>query len=87
MIAIPDDDLLREELAQIRWFLTASGQIQIEPKDALKSRLAGRSPDRLDSLAMAWSADEEDHGDLAGFTNEGLTRMSAWGDYADVSGF
>ena len=55
LIAIPDDDQLREELSQVRWLLTPSGHIKIEPKDDLKARLGGRSPDRLDAVAMAFS--------------------------------
>lgn len=48
----PDDPELREELAEVRWQVTGSGQVQIEDKEGLKARL-GRSPDRADSLAMS----------------------------------
>ncbi len=54
-IALPEDDLLQEELGKVRWFVSPAGLIQIEAKDDLKSRLAGRSPDRLDAAAMAFS--------------------------------
>ncbi len=54
LIALPDDDHLREELTQVRWLLTPSGHIKIEPKDDLKARI-GRSPDRLDAVAMVFA--------------------------------
>ena len=54
LIALPDDDFLGEELAQVRWLLTPSGHIKIEAKDDLKARI-GRSPDRLDAVAMAFA--------------------------------
>ena len=56
LISLPDDDQLREELAQTKWMVTSSGQVRIEKKDELKSRL-GRSPDRADSVSMAFWVD------------------------------
>ncbi len=73
LIALPDDDYLREELAQVRWLLTPSGHIKIEAKDDLKARI-GRSPDRLDAVAMCFAMQavavlEEtfDWGEVGGF--------------------
>lgn len=51
-LLLPDDPQLTEELAEIRWQVTGSGQVQIEDKEGLKARL-GRSPDRADALAMS----------------------------------
>ena len=56
LVSLPDDDRLREELVQTRWGITSSGLIKIEKKDDLKARL-GRSPDRADAVAMAFSVD------------------------------
>ena len=56
LITLPADDRLQEELVQTRWGVTSAGQIRIEKKDALKARL-GRSPDRADAVAMAFSVD------------------------------
>ena len=72
-IALPDDDLLREELAQVRWLLTPSGHIKIEPKDDLKARI-GRSPDRLDAIAMAFSV-------------QAVAAFEEWFDFDDYGGF
>jgi hypothetical protein len=50
-IDIPDNDLLIEELSQIRYQITSRGQIRIESKDEIKKRL-GRSPDYADTVAL-----------------------------------
>ncbi len=54
-IALPEDEKLTDELCAIQWKITSAGKIQIEPKDELRGRL-GRSPDRADAVAMAFSA-------------------------------
>lgn len=51
-VSLPDDRKLREELLAVKWSPNSRGQVQIESKDDLKSRL-GRSPDRLDAVTMA----------------------------------
>ena len=65
----PEDDHLADELCSIRWKVSSAGQIQIEPKSDLRSRL-GRSPDRADAVAMAvWGQQRaaEQNLSLAGF--------------------
>jgi hypothetical protein len=47
---LPVNDYLTEELTEIKWEFKSNGAIQIEPKEAIKSRL-GRSPDDADTLA------------------------------------
>jgi hypothetical protein len=51
-ICLPPDEELREELAAPRWIPTIHG-IQIEDKLEIRKRL-GRSPDKADSVVMAW---------------------------------
>lgn len=53
-LALPDDSELREELTAMHFTVTASG-IQIEDKKDITARL-GRSPDKADSLALAYFA-------------------------------
>lgn len=53
-IAIPDDLELANELAGIRYEFTADKKIKIEDKDKTKKR-TGRSPDKADSLALAFT--------------------------------
>ena len=53
-IALPRDEKLIDELLAIRWFATSDGKVQIEAKDQIRARL-GRSPDRADATAMAFS--------------------------------
>jgi len=47
---LPINDMLVEELTEIRWQFKSNGSIQIESKDDIKARL-GRSPDDADTLA------------------------------------
>jgi hypothetical protein len=54
-IALPRDPMLFEELLQLRWSTASNGRIQIEQKIELRKRL-GRSPDRADAVAQAFSA-------------------------------
>lgn len=49
LASIPDDDVLIEELLEIKYFENKRGLLQIEDNDDIKERL-GRSPDK----AMAW---------------------------------
>ena len=48
--ALPPDEGLAEELADIHWFFLSNGSIMIEKKDDIKQRLK-RSPDKSDALA------------------------------------
>jgi phage terminase large subunit len=48
---IPDDEYLKQELQEMKYFINARGKIQIESKDDLKDRI-GRSPDRADAWVM-----------------------------------
>jgi len=60
--AIPQEtvELLVEELAATKWFVTPMGKIQIVPKDRVREDI-GRSPDYADNLMLfyATSADWE----------------------------
>ena len=52
--SIPDDDMLKEELLEIRFFINKQGKIQIELKEDIKERL-GRSPNRADAwIYLQW---------------------------------
>lgn len=52
-LAFPRDDELAEELHETKWKIRSSGEILIEEKEEIKSRL-GRSPDKADSLALSF---------------------------------
>lgn len=52
-LLLPPDAELIEELAALRWQVAGAGQVQIEAKADLRSRL-GRSPDRADAVAMSY---------------------------------
>lgn len=56
-IALPDDAMLRSDLAAPRWELTPNG-IKITPKKELV-KLLGRSPDRGDAVVQAWSTGDK----------------------------
>lgn len=49
--SIPDDEYLKQELSEMKYFINLRGKIQIESKDDLKERI-GRSPDRADAWVM-----------------------------------
>ena len=51
-VALPPEDIyLYEELAEVKYFYNAKGQIQLESKDDVKERL-GRSPNRADAWVL-----------------------------------
>jgi hypothetical protein len=52
-IAIPNDEQLMSELANIKYKFTPKGQIQIESKEDMKKR-GLHSPDRADSVMLAF---------------------------------
>lgn len=54
-IAIPHDMQLRDELIARRWMILPNGKIKVESKDEYKKRTGGKSPDRSDSLALAFA--------------------------------
>lgn len=53
-IALLRDEKLWDELTTIQWRPNSEAKLQLEPKDQLRQRL-GRSPDRADAVAMAFS--------------------------------
>jgi len=54
-IALPNDVQLRDELIARRWSILPNGKIKVESKDEYKKRTGGRSPDRSDSLVLAFA--------------------------------
>lgn len=57
-ISIPNDKQLFNELVGRRWRVNPStGKIQVETKDEYKLRTGGKSPDKSDSLALAFAPD------------------------------
>jgi phage terminase large subunit len=63
-IALHEDKKLFDELVGRRWGVNKqNGKIMIEKKDDVKKRSGGRSPDRSDSLALAFAG-----GDRIGYT-------------------
>lgn len=53
-IAVPEDEQLREELLAIGWRPDSKDRVTVEKKAHIKSKLAGRSPDKADALSMAF---------------------------------
>lgn len=58
LVSIPKDDMLKEELTQMRYkTIESSGKLQVEAKEDYKKRL-GRSPNRADAVVMGlWAVD------------------------------
>jgi len=52
-LALPRDDELMEELHETKWKIRSNGDIILEEKEEIKSRI-GRSPDKADSLALSF---------------------------------
>jgi len=50
-LSIPDDEYLKEELLETKYFINHRGKIQLEDKDDVKDRL-GRSPDKADAFVI-----------------------------------
>jgi len=50
----PEGDQLRTELLLPRWDLDPRGKIVIEPKDKIRERTGGKSPDDADALLLAY---------------------------------
>ena len=46
-VKYPEDDELRKQLSSVKYAISSSGQVKLEPKELTKKRL-GRSPDRAD---------------------------------------
>ena len=55
-LCLPRDDDLLEEITSIRYEVRSDGKIQIEKKQNVKDRI-GRSPDKLDALALSYYPD------------------------------
>jgi hypothetical protein len=51
----PDDDDLAAECCGVKYFATSAGKIAIESKEDFKKRMHARSPDRWDSLVLAFA--------------------------------
>lgn len=60
LISLPDDKELINQLCSIKFKITRKGRIAIESKDDLKKR-GLKSPDKADSLAIAWSTGRSTH--------------------------
>lgn len=54
-IALYWDEKLFRELVGRRWFINKAGKIQVESKEDYKKRTGGKSPDKSDSLALAFA--------------------------------
>jgi hypothetical protein len=54
-IAIPYDKQLFNELVGRRWTITPQKKIKVESKEEYKKRTGGKSPDKSDSLALAFA--------------------------------
>ena len=58
-IMLPDEEELTTDLTQLRYrVVNSNGKIRIEEKDEMKKRLK-RSPDRADSLMLAYATPPE----------------------------
>lgn len=56
-IALPYDKELFDELVGRRWMITPTGKIKVESKEDYRQRTKSRSPDKSDSLALAFADD------------------------------
>ena len=56
-IGLPRDEMLLQELSEIKWKPDGKGRIQIEDKDAIRKRM-GRSPDRADAVVILFAPKE-----------------------------
>lgn len=54
-IALHYDKELFDELVSRRWGIVPGGKIKVESKDEYKKRTGGKSPDKSDSLALAFA--------------------------------
>ena len=52
---LPNDINLINELAMVRYKFTSNGKLQIESKDEIKKRSAGRSPDLADAFVLTFA--------------------------------
>lgn len=62
---LPDMTQLKQELSTPTYWYDAAGRIVLEPKDKIKERLGGKSPDIADAIALTFAApvglpDEDD---------------------------
>ena len=53
---------VRDELLMPRWWQDAKGRILIEPKDDIRARSGGESPDDADALLLAYHVPHDGHG-------------------------
>lgn len=54
-IALPDDQEMFAELSKRKWWLTPAGKIHVQSKDEYKKETGRKSPDKSDSLALAFA--------------------------------
>jgi phage terminase large subunit len=54
-IALPDDPELFAELSKRKWWLTPAGKIHVQSKDEYKKETGRKSPDKSDSLVLAFA--------------------------------
>lgn len=54
-IALPEDSELFAELSKRKWWLTPAGKIHVQSKDEYKKETGRKSPDKSDSLALAFA--------------------------------
>ena len=52
--AAEDAETVCAELALPRWDPDPSGRVKVEPKDDIRARTGGKSPDDADALLLAW---------------------------------
>lgn len=50
-VSIPDDEILIDQLSQVKYKTDSAGRLQVENKEEIKKRI-GRSSDRADALVM-----------------------------------
>ncbi len=55
---IPNDRGLISELTVTKYRVLSSGKVQVESKEDMKKRLAGKSPDLADALMLTFAADD-----------------------------
>ena len=55
---IPNDRALISELTVTKYKVLSTGRVQVESKDDMKKRLAGKSPDLADALMLTFAADD-----------------------------
>lgn len=81
-VQLPDDGVLVEQLAALRYSYSSMGQILIESKDQIRAR-GLPSPDRADAVAMLFcplveQRIEKGHNEVIGSGKNGWQKPSVW---------